>query len=251
MDNNLDDKNIIKSAIKVFHLLEVLTEHKKLSISMLSELTGYSKSTTQRIANTLKYLKYIDQDMSTSEYFPSIKLYELGSSVVNNMAIKDVAKPHIVKLYNEVNETINLGILDDRSVVYLDKMVSKSPLRVELELGIKVPIYCSALGKAIAAFNDEVISFGNDYIKYTEKTISSDEELYRNLAQIKKLGYAIDNEEYVEGLICIGVPILNPTGNAIASISISKPAIRFNKDEISYYSSLLKNYAIKIQNDLY
>jgi len=251
LNNNLDDKNIIKSAIKVFNLLEVLTEHKKLSISMLSDLTGYSKSTTQRIVNTLKYLKYIDQDMSTFEYFPSIKLYELGSSVVNNMAIKDVAKPHIIKLYNEVNETINLGILDDNSVVYLDKMVSKSPLRVELELGIKVPLYCSALGKAIVAFNDTLISFGDNYIKYTEKTISSDEELLENLTQVKKQGYSLDNEEYVEGLICIGVPILNSIGNAIASISISIPAIRFEYNKTDYYVSMLKNYAMNIQNDLY
>lgn len=250
MDNNFDEKNIIKSSIKVFHLLEVLIEHKNLSITRLSELTGYSRSTTQRIANTLKHLKYIDQDMFTFEYFPTLKLFELGSNVVNNATIRNVAKSHLLKLYNEVNETINLGILDNTNVVYLDKIVSKSPLRVELELGIKVPLYCSSLGKAIAAFNDEVISFGSNYIKYTKKTISSDEELYENLAQVKKLGYALDNEEYVSGLICIGVPILNSSGKAIASISISKPAIRFNKEDIGYYANLLKQYAIDIQNDM-
>lgn len=250
MNNSFDEKNMIKSSLKVFHLLEIIVEHKKITISKLNDLTGYSRSTTQRIANTLKHLNYIDQDIFTLEYFPTLKLFELGSSIVNNATIRGVAKPHLLQLYNEINETINLGILDGEDIVYLDKMVSTSPLRVELELGIKIPLYCSSLGKSIAAFNNQEISFGNDYIKYTENTISSDEELYENFKEIRKLGYAIDNEEYVKGLICIGVPILSSSGKAIASISISKPAIRFKEYDISYYTSLLKEYAHKIQNDI-
>lgn len=251
MENNINDKNIIKSTIKAFHLLEILVEHGKLNISTLSKLTGFTKSTTQRIVNTLRHLKYIHQDMTTYEYYPSIKLYELGINVVDNISIKNIAKPHLLKLYNEVDETINIGVLDNDSIIYLDKIVSKSPIRVELEIGIKVPIYCSALGKTIAAFNDEVVLFGNEYVNYTEHTISSDEELQKHLAQVKKQGYAIDNEEYVIGLICIGVPILNSKGNAIASISISKPTSRFQEDDISNYFLLLKECATNIQNELY
>lgn len=251
LDNNFSDKNIIKSVLKVFNLLEVLTKHEKLSITKLSELTGYSKSTTQRIVNTLKHLKYIYQDVDTNEYFATIKLYELGSNVINNIAIRNVAKPHILKLHNELNETVNLAVLDENNVVYLDKLVSKSPLRAELEIGIKVPIYCSALGKAIAAFNNKKVSFQDSYIKYTENTISSDKDLDMDLQKVKEQGYAIDNEEYVKGLICISVPILNPNNMSIASISISIPSTRFEKNSVKYYTSTLKNYATKIQNDMY
>lgn len=250
MDNNFDDKNIIKSSIKVFNVLEIIIENKIISLSKISELTGYSKSTVQRIVNTLRYLKYIDQDLNTNEYFSTLKLFELGSNIANGITIRSTAKPHLLKLYNEVNETVNLGILDNLDVIYLDKIVSKSPLRVELELGIKIPLYCSALGKAIAAFNDDFISFGNNYIRYTKNTISSDEELYANLSRVRELGYALDNEEYINGLVCIGVPILNSVGKAIASISISKPAIRFSENDITYYSMLLKRYAESIQKDI-
>lgn len=251
MEDNLNNKNVIKSTIKTFHLLEILVEHGKLSLSNLSKLTGFSKSTTQRIVNTLNHLKYIRQDEITLEYYPSVKLYELGNKVVNNISIKNIAKPHLLKLYNELNETINLGILNNNNVVYLDKIVSKSPLKAELELGIEVPIYCSALGKVIAAFRNEVTFFENEYVKYTENTILSDDKLHEELSQIRKQGFAIDNEEYVKGLICISVPILNSTETAIASISVSIPTTRFEHNKIDYYTSTLKNYAIKIQNDLY
>src|SRR5690606_12063014 len=192
---------IIKSTIKMFTLLEILADNGKLSLGKLSELTGFSKSTTQRILNTLTYLKYVQQDRTTLEYFPSIKLYELGSKVVNNMTIKNIAKPYMLELYNELNETINLATLYNNSVIYLDKLVSKSPLKAELSLGVEVPIYCSALGKVLAAFSDEVFSFEGKYVKYTENTISSDDELYEELMRIKKQGYSVDNEEYVKGLI--------------------------------------------------
>lgn len=251
LKDELNDKNIIKSTIKMFTLLEILADNGKLSLGKLSELTGFSKSTTQRILNTLTYLKYVQQDRTTLEYFPSIKLYELGSKVVNNMTIKNIAKPYMLELYNELNETINLGALYYDHVIYLDKLVSKSPLKAELSLGVQVPIYCSALGKVLAAFSDEVFSFEGKYVKYTENTISSDDELYEELMRIKKQGYSVDNEEYVKGLICIAVPILNREQKAIASISVSLPSSRFEAEKTQEYVSKLKEYAHKIEKDIY
>lgn len=249
-ENDLTDNNIIKSTVKVFIVLEVLTSNGKLGLSKLSKLSGLTMGSTQRIVNTLKYMKYIDQDINTSEYYPSIKLYELGNSVLNNYSIKNVSKPHLIELHRLVDETVNLGIIDNNSVVYLDKIVSKYPLRAELDLGIRFPTYCSALGKAIMAFNED-ITFNVKYEKFTEHTINSDEKLEIELNNIKKHGYSIDNEEFVNGLICIGVPILNLNDKAIASISISVPKFRYVEENLNKYLESLKKCAKKIQNDLY
>jgi len=249
--NGINDKNIIKSTIKVFELLEILAEHGKLSIGRLSELTGFSKSTTQRIINTLTHLKYVQQDKYTLEYFPSIKLYELGNKVVNNITIKNIAKPYLLELYNEINETVNLGVLYNNNIIYLDKIVSKSPLKAELNLGAEVPIYCSALGKVLVAFSDDSFSFEGQYVKYTDNTIMSDDRLREELLEVKERGYSIDNEEYVKGLICIAVPILNRYEKAIASISVSLPTSRFDNSKIEEYVSILKKYAAKIQKEIY
>lgn len=251
MENNELDRNIIKSVIKAFAILEILAEHEKLGVSELSEITGFGKSTTHRMLNTLKYLNYVDQDPETDNYFVSIKLYELGNKVANKIPIKKIARPHLENLFNRINETVNLGILDNQSVIYLDKIVSKEPLRIELDIGLKVPIYSSALGKTLAAFNKNINLETIEFIKYTENTISSYKEFKKELDEIRKRGYAFDDEEYIKGLVCIAIPVLNLDNEAVASVSISLPAARLNEEKLDYYVKILKECTRNIEKDLF
>lgn len=251
MSNDLKDKNIIKSAIKIFDVLELVVEEESISLTDISNQTEYTKSTTQRILNTLRHLNYIDQDVSTYEYFPTMKIYTLGEHLTINNIIKETSRKHLEKMSQEINETINLGILDGYNIVYLDKIVSTSPLRVDVDSSMNIPMYCSALGKAMAAFNSKVFSFKNNYKKYTDNTIVSDEDFKKELESIKNRGYAVDNEEFVEGLICVGMPILNNNNEAVASLSISIPKIRYDNKNIEYYTELLSKYTKRISQDLY
>lgn len=248
---DLNDMNIIKSAIKIFDVLELIIEEKKTTLTDISEKTKYTKSTTQRILNTLKYLRYIDQDDCTYEYFPTLKIHTLGQHLMISNIVKETSRKHLERMASEINETINLGILDGYTIVYLDKIVSTSPLRVDVDSGMNIPIYCSALGKSIAAFSSKEYSFDNTYIKYTNNTITSDVDFKKELLSIRKQGYALDNEEFVEGLICVGMPILDKTNEAIASLSISIPKIRFNSNKIKDYTDLLDKYTKSISKDLY
>lgn len=247
---NLDNLNIIKSAIKIFDVLELITEKNHLTVTEASNLTGYTRSTIQRILNTLRYLDYIEQDQNTLEYYPTFKLYTLGNQIHITDTIKSTAKAHMRKMAEEINETINLGILDNQRVIYLDKVLSTSPLRVDISPNTFIPLYSSALGKAIAAFNQNEYYFDN-YEKFTSTTVESNDELEKDLLNIKNQGYSLDNEEFVEGLICIGVPILNKENEAIASLSISIPTIRFKKDKMDEYVELLNKYTKKIESDLF
>ncbi len=248
---NIDNLNIIKSAIKMFDVLELIIERTKLTVTEASKLTGYTPSTIQRILNTLRYLDYIEQDQNTLEYYPTFKIYNLGNQIHITDTISSTAKPHMRKMSEELNETINLGILDNHRIIYLDKVLSTSPLRVDISPNTFIPLYSSALGKAIAAFSPHEYSFGNNYEKFTENTLQSDEELKEDLKDIKNQGYSLDNEEFVEGLICIGVPILNKENEAIASLSVSVPTIRFKRDSMNDYVKLLKKYTEKIESDLF
>lgn len=251
MANGLNDKNIIKSAIKIFDVLELVVEEESISLTDISNQTKYTKSTTQRILNTLRYLDYIDQDLSTNEYFPTMKIHTLGEYLTINNIIKETSKKHLREMAQEINETINLGILDGYNIVYLDKIVSTSPLRVDVDSSMNIPIYCSALGKCMAAFNSKVFSFENNYKKYTANTITSDKDFKKELETVRKRGYAIDNEEFVEGLMCVGMPILNKNNEAVASLSISIPKIRYDNKDIEYYTQLLAKYTRRISQDLY
>ncbi len=245
------DRNIIKSIIKAFDVLESLIEHEKLGVSELSRITGLGKSTTHRILNTLKYLNYVEQDTETGNYFVSVKMFTLGNKLAINLPIKRIARPHLEKLFEKTNETINLGILDKQSVVYLDKIQSKEPLRIELNIGHEVPLYCSAMGKSIIAFNKDIQLEDMEYKHYTENTVTSNEELNAQLKEIRKKGYSLDDEEYIKGLICIAVPILDLEGKAVASVSVSLPAARLDEDKKEYYVSILKEATSKISKDLF
>ncbi|WP_236915468.1 IclR family transcriptional regulator [Clostridium sp. Cult2] len=251
MKNNELDRNIIKSVVKALNLLEILAGHEKLGVSELSEITGFGKSTTHRMLNTLKYLNYVDQDLESDDYFVSMKLYELGNKVANKIPIKNIARPHLEMLFNKVNETVNLGVIDNQSVLYLDKIVSKEPLRIELDIGLKVPIYSSALGKTLAAFNNDIKLDNIEYVKHTEKTIDSNEKFYKELEKIRRQGYAFDNEEYIKGLVCIAVPVFNSKNKAVASISVSLPAARLNEGDMEYYVDLLRKCTKSIEKDLF
>lgn len=248
MDSN--KKNIIKSTDKIFNVLETLTRNGKLTISNISKLTGYTKSTTQRIVNSLKELKYVIQDPITLEYQASLKLNELGNRVIEKYAIIDVATPHLKKLSNDMNETVSLGLLKDGHVIYVYDVISKSPLRSNFDIGTMLPIHCSAKGKCIAAYNDSINIHILKFDKYTENTIINKENFITELKKVKNQGYAIDNEEFVNGLVCVAVPILNNDGKAIAAIAITIYAMRV--DEINY-EEFIENLTItasKISVDL-
>lgn len=247
MNGDVDSKYIIKSLVKASEILEVLANKEKLSLGELSKITGMGKSTIHRFLNTFKYLSYVEQDPKSGDYFATIKLFELGNKVANRMPIKRITRPYMEELFEKCKETVNLAILDNQDIVYLDKIVAKEPLRIELEIGIKVPFYCSALGKCLAAYNKKMSLENIKFEKYTKKTITTQEKLVGELSNVRKSGFSFDNEEYIKGLCCIAVPIFHQDGSCHASISISLPAARLTEENKEYYISILKETAGKIQ----
>lgn len=250
MEELQNDKYNIRSLIKAFNVLELLVEHEKLSIGELNNITSYGKSTVHRILGTFKTLNYVNQDITDGKYYATIKLFELGNMVANRIPIKNIARPYLEELYEKCRETVNLGILDNYEVLYLDKILTKEPLRIDLDVGRRVPAYCSALGKAIMAFNDELDIDKFEFNKITEKTINSVEELKKSLNEIRKTGYAYDNEEYINGLVCMARPILDNNQNAIAAISIAMPIARLTESKKQEYFELLGDTIIKIKNKI-
>ncbi|WP_312288548.1 IclR family transcriptional regulator [Terrisporobacter sp.] len=248
----MEDENryLIKSLIKAFNVLELVVKNEKMSISEINDITKLGKSTIHRLLSTFKEMNYIDQNKEDNTYFATIKIFELGNSVTNKMPIKNIAKPYLQKLYEECNETVNLGVVIGDDIIYLDKIMTKEPLRIDLEIGKKVPVYCSSLGKSMLAFSNSMNLNTIKFEKFTNKTISSIEELIKEVESIKENGYAFDDEEYIEYLSCISVPIKNKEGIAIASISIAIPTIRLDEDKKQNFITLLKFYAKKIEEDM-
>jgi len=258
MEKKVLKKEKIKSIEKALDLLELLSDNKKeMRITEINRELHMGFSTIHRILNTLKYRGYIVQNQQTSKYMLGTKLFILGCKVQNTTNLIKLVTPFLQRLSQNTNETINFAILEGREAIYLYKIESKETLKAGIELGTKVAAHCTSLGKVLLAFLPEqefMMLYPNNNEKlltFTPKSISSVEELKKCLKKIKKQRYAIDEEEYKIGVNCLGVPIINDEGKAIAAISISGPVPRFSLFEMEKAKSMLMALSQDISKQLF
>jgi len=235
--------NLVKSIIKAVDILELLSREHELGITEISNILELDKSTVFRIVATLREKGMVDQNPITQRYHNSLKLFELGNRIVEDLGLRRIAQPVIKELAEKTRETVNLAILDGSSIVYIDKIESPATIKVDLPIGKRLPSYCTGLGKAILAFLsnekvDEIIGT-TKFEKYTLKTHLNKEEFLKELKEIRVKGYSFDDEEYVEGLKCIAAPILDFKGESLAAISIAIPSYRYDKFVDNHFIDLV------------
>ena len=147
-----------------------------------------------------------------------------------------VARPIIEALGKQVNENVYIGILKDNYAFYLDVVESTHTVRVLSRVGCRVPTYCSAMGKAQLAFETpetivEVLG-KKELKKFTHKTISDRDKVIEHLALVKELGYAVDDEEWDDGVRCVGAPIYDYTRKVVGAVSVSAPSVRMPMEQV-------------------
>ena len=253
MEKQMAKNERIKSIDKVLDLLEFLSANQQeTGITEISKKLHMGLSTVHRILTTLKSRGYVIQNQQTTKYRLGIRLFELGCAVQSTKRLVEITKPYLRQLSQNTNETANLAILEGKEVIYLDTIESSEILRTEIMPGTRTPAHCTALGKVLLAFISDR-EFENLYksaeplSSLTSKSISSLEELKKNLKKVKKQGYAFDREEYKIGINCIGVPIFGRNG-VIAAISITGPASRFTIGEMEKVKDKLMTISKEISN---
>lgn len=198
----------------------------------VTELSGelrLAKSTVYRLLQTLAGRDYVVQDPATGRYRLGLKLLELGALVSDHLTIRTVAQPHLQRLMEATKETVHLGLLEGRQVVYADKIESPQTIRMYSRVGRQSPLHCTALGKALLAYQPEQML--RDLLRaglrrYTSRTIAAPGRLRTELKRVREEGCALDNEEFEEGLRCVAAPIRDHAEAVIASLGIAGPAAR-------------------------
>ena len=226
------DSRYVQSVERVFNILEIMAgEGAPITVTELAEKVNLKISTVHRLLSTLLHRGYVEQEES-NKYRLGLKLMELGNSVLYYSDIRTVARPFLEELVDRCNETVNLAILDDTDVVYIDQVESKNLIIVKMlaQVGNRGPVHCTSSGKALVAFlpeekREETIA-RLDLAKYTNETITDLENLRKELKRVREDGYAVDWGEREEHVRCIAAPIFNHEGRAIASLSISGPSTR-------------------------
>lgn len=224
----------IQSVLRATDILELfLNGEKELSVKEIADEMGLSKSTVHGLIKTLAAKGYLYQNEESSKYQLGMKLFQLGHMVEKQLDIAAVSRPIIHKLVNGLQETVHLVSFDQGEAIYIEKKEGTHSLRIYSQVGRRAPLHCTGVGKAILAFLPEKeqarLLETLQLEAFTEKTIVHKSTLETELADIKRQGFAIDDEEIEIGLKCTASPIFNYQGKVVGSISCAVPTVRLTE----------------------
>lgn len=247
------DKSGVQSVERIFQLIESLAAHPAgAGLQRLAQDTGLAKSTVHRLLASLVSLGYAAQD-ENGRYRLTLKMFELSSGIVNSMDIMDVAKVHLERLAQRTGEAVHLVIRDGQDIVYIYKTES-GPMRMSSRVGLRSPLYCTGVGKAILATlpADEVAQIWQHTTpqKLTAHTIVDFDALQAQLTEVRTNGYAIDDEENELGVRCVAVAIPGVGGRADSAFSISGLAPYMTPERIRRIATLAQDARTDIMADL-
>jgi DNA-binding IclR family transcriptional regulator len=239
---------------KVLHILETLHDAPAgLQLKDVAQQTGINKSTAYRFLAHLEHEGYVFRD-GTGAYAIGVRLARLASGASYQTTLRKLSRPILQQLWRATGETVNLAVLDGREVLYLDVMESSHTFRLVSQVGLRRPVYCTALGKVMLSYipEEEQPYFfeGMSFERFTPHTIRGASQLRKEFASIRQRGYSIDNEEAYLGSRCIGTPIFDASGKIAAAVSVSGPTTRVTKERVPAFASAAKSAATAISRSL-
>jgi DNA-binding IclR family transcriptional regulator len=244
--NKSDESYTVQSVERALHILLAFeTDHRELSVGQLSVLLGLPKSTIHRLLATLEQNGFIEQVETTRNYRLGLKLRVLGASVVASRTLESEAFPILQMLLKQCGETVSVSVLDGIETMIVEKMESLQSMRVTSHIGKRSQIHCSGSGKVLLAFQPSIaaeqILAKAPLTRYTDKTITTAQELIEQFPETRRRGFAADDEEIVEGQLCISAPVWNSEGKAFAAITASGPAMRIRgKGELKIAADVIE-----------
>jgi IclR family KDG regulon transcriptional repressor len=211
----------------------------EIGISNLARRLALPKSTVHRLASTLIDAEFLEKNPETGAYRLGLALFDLGMLVRRKMNFVTEARPYLRALMERTGESVHLTILDHASVLYVNNIASPQAIRMQSNLGARVPAHCCSEGKALLAFRpaavvDSVIAAG--LAARTPKTIVAPQRLRDELALVRGRGYALDDEELEIGLRAAAAPIRDHRGDVIAAVSIAGPVQRVSKKALQRFA---------------
>ncbi len=228
---------VIKSVNHALNLLEAFTEDKdEIGVTELSNRLNLHKNNVFRLLATLETKGYIEQNKATENYRLGLKNLQLGQTFIKQLGLVRPVKPFLKEIVKECNEMVYLGIILQNSVVCLDVEEPNQAVKVTNHVGLRLPIHCTAIGKAQIAYSteEELEKLGilDNMKRFTPNTIVNKVEFIKHIKEVARRGYALDDEEYNPGVKCVAVPIRDYTGRVVGGIAIPGPSFRMTEEKL-------------------
>ncbi len=221
-----ENGNSVPAVERALTMLELLAKSKSgISISEMSRKLSLPKSSIHLIMTTLERRGYLQKNPQSRKYQFGLKMFSLSRIAVENLEIRDEARPYLISLMKKTGLTVHMGVLEWGEVVIIEKIDTPSMIKVATWVGRRMDVNCTGVGKALLAFmtEEDLDNFikMTKFTKHNQKSISSMNKLKKELERIREQGYSFDDEEDEIGLRCIGAPIYDSSQKVIAAISVA------------------------------
>ncbi len=250
-----EGKNPVQSAERIFQVMETLAENGEMGLMDLSAALGLHKSTVHRLLMSLIYMGYARQDEATQKYMLSYKIVSMAGKLLERMDILQIARPYMQRLSDVSGETVHLVKREGNNTLYIDKIEAKvGTIRMVSHVGMVRPMYCSGVGKAIMATLSEAelkkLWEESAVEKKTPKTITAFDQMLETLEEVRKNGYALDDEENEEGVSCIAACLYSYKKKVEYAFSISGPSSRMTMERIGELTEDVKRVQRELSAEL-
>ncbi len=227
----------VQAVINAIDILELLGDcDHELSISEIVASLGLTKSNVTNLLANLERHGYVEHNKYTGNFRLGLKTFQISQVYINKLNLINISEQILNDLKNKLHETICIGVIRHRKVVYLNIVETDEPVKVTQNIGNVGPAYASAIGKMLLStcHDKEIVALyeGREFRKLTDSTISNINDLMKDIENIRQKGYALELEETENDVYSIAVPVFDSMGKAIAGISACAPKVRMSMDRI-------------------
>jgi DNA-binding IclR family transcriptional regulator len=246
-------KQASSSVFKALDVIDALAKAgRPVGLSELARTLGRPIPSVHRLLRTLELRDYVEA--FDGRYRLTLKLFEIGSSVVDSIDVVAEARPVCAALCDDVDETVNMSVRSGVSAVYVMKLDSPRSVRLISRLGMHAPLHCTAMGKVLLAYAEPQVQRSllqrMKLEPRTANTITTRAALRAELADVAARGYAVDREEFDDGLVCVAAGVFASSGEIVAAISITGPAARIRRSVWKRHGALVQDAGEQISRRL-
>ncbi|VTU33625.1 Pca regulon regulatory protein [Variovorax sp. PBS-H4] len=236
-DSARDSPLFMVSVAKCFQVLEALSAAgRPVALTELAVLAVLDRSAVQRVTHTLHALGYLRQHPVTRAFTLSGRMLRFGHTLLATHRLREKASPHLEALNRKIGETVNLAELEGPEIVYVARFPSLHAVSVDLHVGSRLPVYCSAAGRAILSKLDETEAMAMlaalKRKPMTKRTVTDLRGLSEALAKARELGYALNDQEVFVGEVSIAAALINRAGEPLGAVNIAVPSPRWSMAEV-------------------
>ena len=251
-NTHLAENGSVQSVDRAISILEILADRGETGVSEVAAELGVHKSTASRLMSSLLTHGLVEQISDRGRYRLGLGLVRLAGSVTSSLDVVSGSRDVTKALASQVGETVNIAVLDNKQVLYVDQVMGPSMVSMRSWLGQSVPTHCTASGKVLTAWLDtptRVSSRPNSWKKLAPNTITSAEALEKELEQVRQNGFAVAYQEMETDFVAVAAPIRNEHDEVTAALVISGPASRLKPQDFESLGHIVKLSAAKLSGN--